>query len=288
VVSSASGEGATLQGVTAAVEAALLADLPRALPDLLAALDARAAADLDVLHLMEALPALVRSLRYGDVRGTDTGALAGVADALAARVGAALPAAVGNLDDDAAGELRQRVDGVHEALALRATREGGEVVRDRWLDVLDGVAGRPDVHGLLAGRLTRLVLDAGRLQPPELAARLSGALSVGVPPPAQGAWIEGLLGGGGLLLVHDPVLLGLVDDWLAGLADDDFPVVLPLLRRAFSTFERAERRLIGEQVRRGTAATSHAGPGEGWDVDEERAVPALRTAVAILTGVRPA
>ncbi len=283
VTARAGGSDAALADVTRAVEGALLADLPAALPDLLAALDARAAADLDVLHLMDALPPLVRSLRYGDVRGTDTGALAHVADALAARIGAALPAAVGGLDDDAAAELRRRVDGVHEALALRASRPGGEDVRGRWLDVLAGVAARSDVHGLLAGRVARLLLDAGRLDPVELSTRLAAALSVGVPPAAQGAWLEGLLGGGGLLLAHDPALLGLVDAWLTGLAADDVPVVLPLLRRTFATFERGERRLLGEQVRRGVAAGAPSGGG-GWDVDDERALPALATAVRILSG----
>jgi hypothetical protein len=283
VAARAGAASATLADVTHAVESALLADLPSALPDLLAALDARAAADLDVLHLMDALPPLVRSLQYGDVRGTDTAALAHVADALAARIGAALPAAVGGLDDDAAAELRRRVDAVHEALALRASRAGGDDVRSRWLDVLAAVAGRADVHGLLAGRVTRLLLDAGRLEPADLGTRLAAALSVGVPPPAQGAWLEGLLGGGGLLLAHDPALLGLVDEWLTGLAAEDFPVVLPLLRRTFSTFEHGERRLLGEQVRRGHGAGSRRPGGDGgWDVDDERGRPALRTALAIL------
>jgi len=49
-------DSATLAEVTTGVEQALLADLPDALPGLIATLDARAAADLDVLHLMDALP----------------------------------------------------------------------------------------------------------------------------------------------------------------------------------------------------------------------------------------
>ena len=55
---------------------------------------------------MAAVPALVRALRYGDVRGTDTGALSAVVDALIVRVCAGLPAAVGGLADDAAAALR--------------------------------------------------------------------------------------------------------------------------------------------------------------------------------------
>ncbi len=41
----------------------------------LAALDTRAALDADINHLMAAIPALARTLRYGDVRRTDVAGL---------------------------------------------------------------------------------------------------------------------------------------------------------------------------------------------------------------------
>ena len=78
----------------------------------------RAALDTDVGHLAQALPALVRSLRYGDVRGTDTGALAEVAAGLAERVFVGLPPACAALDADAAEEMRRHVDAVHGAVGL--------------------------------------------------------------------------------------------------------------------------------------------------------------------------
>ncbi|HEX3752239.1 MAG TPA: DUF5682 family protein, partial [Streptosporangiaceae bacterium] len=95
-----------LSTVTAATERALLADLTDALGPALRALDAKAAADADVTHLMAALPALVRAVRYGDVRGTGSDALATVADGLTARICAGLPAAVTSLADDAAARMR--------------------------------------------------------------------------------------------------------------------------------------------------------------------------------------
>jgi len=276
---------ATLPDVTFAVERALLADLPLALPDLLFALDARAAGDVDVLHLMDALPALVTSLRYGDVRGTDTGALARVADPLAVRIEAALPAALGSLDDDAAAELRRRVDRVHDALQLRGTLPDGRAVRERWLDLLAAVADRRDVHGLLAGRVVRLLLDTGRLDPGAVAVRLRRALSPGTTPAAQGAWVEGLLGDGGLVLAHDPVLLRVLDRWVAELPAEAFGDALPVLRRTFSTFAVGERRLLGDRLRN---AGGSVGPGErgaapDWDVDEDRARAALVVAAGLLT-----
>ncbi|KOG60914.1 hypothetical protein ADK38_42500, partial [Streptomyces varsoviensis] len=75
-----------LADVTDLAEQCLLAELPDALPVVLRALADRAALDADVGNLAQALPALVRSVRYGDVRRTDATALAEVAAGLAERV----------------------------------------------------------------------------------------------------------------------------------------------------------------------------------------------------------
>src|SRR5262249_35978635 len=157
-----------LSDVTHLVEACLLADLPDALGPVLAALDAKVALDVDVAHLMESLPALARSLRYGDVRGTDTGGLAAVVSGLVTRVGVAAPAALGGLDDAAATDPRARIDATHAALGLLADAS----LREAWIDTLASVADRADLHGLLAGRLCRLLRDEGRLGPAEVELRM--------------------------------------------------------------------------------------------------------------------
>jgi Family of unknown function (DUF5682) len=66
--------------------------------------------------------------------------------------------------------------------------------------------------------------------------------------------VEGFLQGSGLLLIHDDRLLRAIDRWVRSLGDDAFVRVLPLLRRTFATFEPAERRQIGEKLRRTEAA----------------------------------
>ncbi|MET7680146.1 DUF5682 family protein [Streptomyces sp. NPDC005423] len=109
-----------LAEVTALAEQCLLAELPDALPVVMRVLADRAALDADVGHLAQALPALVRSLRYGDVRGTDTRALAEVAAGLAERVFVGLPPACTSLDADGAEEMRRHVDAVHGAVSLLA------------------------------------------------------------------------------------------------------------------------------------------------------------------------
>ncbi|WP_067479540.1 DUF5682 family protein [Nocardia amamiensis] len=275
ILDTAASADRTVGELTAALEVALLAHLGGATDGLIARLESTAALDHDVTHLLAALPGLIRTLRYGDVRGTDTKALAHVADGLLVRICAGLSAAVTGLDADAATELRTLLDAAHTAIHTRddswATGE--------WLAALHRVADRDDVHGALVGRAVRLLADAGRIDEAESARRLSAALSVGNPAAAKAAWIDGFLGGRGLLLVHDRELLRLIDDWLRGLGEDTFVETLPLLRRTFGAFESGERRAIGQAVRDGgSVAVSSAAAG----LDLDRAAIAIRTAAEIL------
>ncbi|GAA2895225.1 hypothetical protein Acy02nite_39540 [Actinoplanes cyaneus] len=265
----------TLAEVTALLETCLLAELGEAYPEVLAALDTRAALDADIHHLMAALPALARTLRYGDVRRTDVAGLATVAAGLLKRICAGLPSAAGSLSGDAARQLRDGVDGVHQAVSLLADDE----LRELWLATIESLARRPDLHGLPAGRLTRLLLDAGRLDTVEVRRRLRLPLTVGTPPAHAAAWVEGFLAGGGLLLVHDDALLTLVDEWLADVPEEAFEDVLPLLRRTFGTFEAGERRAIGERVAGPRAGAARAAVAA---IDEKRAVSVLPVLGALL------
>ncbi len=270
----AKGPAASLPELTEAVETCLLADLPAALPDLLAALDARAAVDLDLEHLTGALPALVRALRYGDVRGTDTSALAQVADAVLIRICVGLPQAVTNLDDTGSASLRASIDAVHAAVALLDDPAG----RERWLTALARVIDRSDVHGVLVGRLVRILRDAGRIDPDEASARLSRALSIGSAAAAKAAWVDGFFSGGGLLLVHDRELLALLDEWIVTLDEQEFVDVLPLLRRTFGQFAGSERRSIGERVRHGRVRVGATEDG----LDHDRAARVMATVATLL------
>ncbi|MGW3630641.1 DUF5682 family protein [Streptomyces sp. NPDC005122] len=270
-----------LADVTALAERCLLAGLTDALPVVMRVLADRAALDTDVGHLAQALPALVRSLRYGDVRGTDTHALTEVAAGLAERIFVGLPPACVALDAEAAEDMRRHVDAVHGAVGLlgetgllrgtaaarsSAGQPPGTGMRGRWHSVLRVLAGRDTVPGVLRGRAGRLLLDDGELGQEE-AARLMGlVLSPGTEPADAAAWIEGFVGGGsggGMLLVHDERLLGLVDAWLTGVPAEAFTDVLPLLRRTFSAYESGVRRTLGELVRRGPGARGSAAAAAG-------------------------
>lgn len=371
-----------LAEVTELAERCLLGALSGALPVVMRSLADRAALDADVGHLAQALPALVRSVRYGDVRGTDTAALGEVAVGLAERILVGLPPACVGLDADGAAEMRGHMEAVHRAIGLLSETEtepgtgtergtgpetgaqpepeagtgrepetGAEAelgtepetetrsepetetrpepetwpaaetrprihtrtagagaagagaadgLRGRWAAMLRSLAGRdgtPATPGLIRGRAARLLLDDARLAEDE-AARLMGlALSPGTEPPEAASWIEGFIGGGaggGMLLVHDERLLGLVDRWLISVPAEAFTDVLPLLRRTFSAYDTGVRRTLGELVRRGPAAEGHSGgqgapaaPGFGPGLDAHRAAAVVPT-VRLLLGLDPA
>ncbi|MFG2226874.1 DUF5682 family protein [Streptomyces sp. NPDC048644] len=302
------GAATALADVTVLAENCLLAGLPEALPEVMRALADRAALDADVGRLAQALPALVRSVRYGDVRGTDGAALREVATGLAERIFVGLPPACAGLDADGAAAMRRHLDATQQAVALLgqpgdAAETGpgdgaapGDGLRDRWSRVLRAVAERDSLPGLLRGRAARLLLDDGRLGEGG-AERLMGlALSQGVQPAVAAGWIEGFAGGGdggGILLVHDERLLALVDGWLTRVPDAAFTDVLPLLRRTFADYDEGVRRTLGELVRRGPVADGPRPvgggpddevpiPGFGPGLDRDRAAAVLPTVHLLL------
>jgi hypothetical protein len=233
---------------------------------------------------MEALPPLARILRYGNVRGTDATSVAGVVDGLVARICVGLSAAASSLDDDAAETFANAVGAVHGAIALLDDAED----RVAWRAALLRLADQAGLHGLVAGRATRLLLDEGTLASAEATRRMLLALSLAVDPAAGAAWVEGFLRDSGTILLHDPALFAAIDGWLAELPDGAFDTVLPLLRRTVSTFAAPERRAIGERVKRGRRVRGADGPTDDAEtLDADRADLVLPILARILGAPEP-
>ncbi|PKL79023.1 MAG: hypothetical protein CVV27_02485 [Candidatus Melainabacteria bacterium HGW-Melainabacteria-1] len=242
--------------LTQLLDQVLLADLTGTIPLLMQSLANLAALTSDLAQLMQALPPLGRMLRYGSVRQLDTAALRRMLDGLLARVCLGLPPALSSLDEAAARALLDPLAQVHEMLRTLQEPEWLEI----WLDTLAQLAARDSLNGLLAGYFARLLFDLGRWPLEQLEVQLSRLISPGTPSERAAGWIEGLLQGSGLLLVHHQALLSLLDRWVTGLTAEQFLTSLPLLRRSFSRFADAERRQIGELIRQGAAGPTPAGP----------------------------
>ncbi|MBA3876971.1 MAG: hypothetical protein C0498_08550 [Anaerolinea sp.] len=253
-----------LPELTELIEAVLLADLAEAVEIIVARIGDVAAVGADVPALMEALPPLARVLRYGNVRGTDATAVASVVDGLAARICVGLATAAASLDDEAASAFARLVDGVHGAIALLDHADH----RAAWREALGRLVDQEGIHGLVAGRSCRLLLDEGVLGRLEATRRMRLALSPGADPAFGAGWVEGFLRESGTILLYDEDLFGALDGWVADMPPNAFENVLPLLRRTVATFTRPERRSIGERALAGRRASPTSGGGE---LDDERA-----------------
>lgn len=267
----------TLPPLTSLLKRARLAELPQVTPHVMMRLENQAAVTADIAHLMDSLPELAELLRYGDVRGGDQTAIGAVVEGIFWRVCIGLPGACSMLDDNAAQEMTQRLSRTHDAILLLQNEE----LNKGWHDTLRGLCDRSDLHGLPAGRLTRLLHDGDVFDTPETARRMSLALSTASEPAQAAHWIEGFLPGSGLVLLHDETLWAILDEWVSDLSPDAFVALLPLLRRTFSNFAPGERRSMGERVVRGRVALSrhHATP---QNFDRERADAVLPLLAQIL------
>jgi hypothetical protein len=271
---------ANLPDLTKLIDQTLLANLAGAIAHLMTRLQSEAALASDITHLMAALPPLVNVMRYGTVRQFETDVIGHVVDGLIARICIGLPVAAASLDDDAAANLYNLLIAVHGAIALLQKPDALEM----WYRVLTQMADQQGLHGLLAGRCCRLLFEAGMFQAEDTARRLSLALSTATEPAQAAAWIQGFLSGSGLLLLHNPALWQVLDQWVMQLSADTFTNVLPLLRRTFSTFPAGERRQMGERVRAGDQGVALAGMGNSGGMDSDRA-DAILPLIAQLLGV---
>jgi hypothetical protein len=242
-----------------------------------------AAISTDVLEMMESAIELAPRVRYealGVVRKADVGELAKVVDGLVARICIGLSPACSNLNDDAASAMLEAIINTDREVIRRLNKPEH---LETWLGALAKLADRDSLHGLIAGRSARLLLDAGKMTSAEAARRMGLELSLGGDPLRGAAWLEGFLRDSGALLLHDDDLWGSLDGWVAGLHPDRFQEILPLLRRTFSTFATGERRQFGERAKRvGPQTKGVSATGGEASIDPARAKLVLPALMAIL------
>jgi hypothetical protein len=254
-----------LSELTRLLDHVMLADLPGAIDTLVSRIQTLSAVSASIAGLMDALPPLARILRYGNVRKTDAALVEPLVAGLLARICAGLLPACGSLDEGAAREMLGRID----AISAAVTTLGRAEFTEPWRAELRRL-GDADIHGLVAGRAWRVLLDAHACDAELATARVSFALSPGNDPGQASAWIEGFLSGSGAVLVHDARLLAVVDRWVCSLAPETFERVCPIARRTFSTFAAPERRMIGEAIKRGGGGGVRLATGDA-DEDYDRA-----------------
>ena len=253
------------------IDRCLVAEIP--VHEVVARLAELTAVHTDVLDLLDSIEPLARVSRYGTVRRVDTDEVVAVLRTIVVRACVGLPVAAAAIDAGEAARLLRAVDSAHAGLTLIEDED----LLAQWHAALGVVAARDQIPGLVAGRATRLLLDAGLLERDAVAVSMRRWLSLAHDPGDAAGWLDGFLAGSAVILVHDPALLSIVDGWVAQVEPEAFDDLLPLLRRTFSEFAKPERRMIGERVSRG--AVVEAAPAE---LRLEAAGPALATVAGLL------
>ena len=134
-----------LPGLTELVDRVVLADLPEALPAILARIEELAALGNDaghmrVVHMLATLPPLADALRYGGLRRSaeHLPLLRRVFDHLLTRACLALPAVCVGLDEKAAAEMNERLSAAGSAVRLIQDADATA----RWHEALGRLADR--------------------------------------------------------------------------------------------------------------------------------------------------
>lgn len=272
--------------LTALLNAVLPADLPALVEAMTVQLDHLSAASTDILEMMEAVPDLVNIVRYGNVRNLDFSKVGNMLEAMIARILAGGVLVCINIEEEAAGELLNKLVATDYALSILNREE----LNQMWRNFISQVRASAHVHPLLSGYATRLLNDKGEISVEEMEATLSFYSSIGNAPADMAYWFEGFLRSSGSILLLDDRLWNLVNNWVCAQDKDTFMELLPVLRRTFSEFTAAERRKLGEKAKStGSAVTQRSmGTSGGDDIhlnkeEAKKVIPVIRQLLGLET-----
>ena len=272
----ANGREAADCGVLAdIVRQCLLANLAGAASQNIRLLQAAAIHVPNVFSLAKAVVPLVDVLRYGTAREMPEKELQQLVTTLMVEICAGLRHGCHGLDEDLASDYRKDLASLNRAIGLLED----ETIAAHWVDALTRVAKDDLAASQLRGYATRLLYDRGAFSPDETSGYLSRGLSPAVPLVDAGAWFEGFMSESGEILLADDELFTLVDSWICAQKEEAFIEILPILRRALSSFDSGSSRRLLDRVGRGASSVAAV------VVDDPRAAAAFARAAPLLKDI---
>ena len=268
----------SLKEVCTLLETAIPAELHNAVEVLVQQVNNLAAASGDVMQLMTVIPGLVQISRYGNVRNTDATLVDNIVAGMITRICVSLPAACIGIADDAAAELLELIYNMNDAILILQETE----LTTQWQQTIANIARNDSSAAVIGGYATRLLADHRQLSGNDLVRVFSYAMSAATPPATAAAWLEGFLKGSGTLLLVDNDLWTVVYNWMHQLEEDGFKQLLPLLRRTFSGFTKAERRKLGEKAKGGVNGSTNIHQQTMENIDTTRALKGIPVVLQML------
>ena len=240
-----------LSELTQLIESVFNADLPDVVTELLEKISDISVNIYDVAQLMDALTPLVNAMRYGSTRGLNTNDLSQLIDQFIPRITIALPRECSNLDEEATALMFKRINATNRNIFIL----NDPSMINLWLTTLLTIQENDQTNPLLQGATTRILFDKEILNIETVGNWLHYTLSAGQSREHAAAALEGFCYGSGLLLIHNPRLWQIIDDWIDNIPMDIFTELLPLLRRTFSVFSDPERRKMMELAKSGSTVS---------------------------------
>lgn len=235
-------EAEDLPTITQLVDEVLKADLQEAVGPLIQKMQEFAAQTKDAYLLMLALPPLVNIIRYGSTRKMEVNQLQLLADQLIPRIAIALPGAVSHIEEEYAQQIFTQILQVNRSIHLLNNQDH----QKQWYQTLTIISENEASHKLIQGGALRVLFEKQECNLREVTTAMRLALSPANPVLDVAYWIEGFLHGSGLLLIYNPQLWSILDNWISQLKEEAFMEILPLLRRTFANFPPPERQKMLE------------------------------------------
>lgn len=230
----------------------LKAELASLVTEIIPQMEDLAARSTDILQLTAAVPELIRIVRYGSTRGFDTNAVKTLLEALLPRIFIGLPSASRHLEESAAKDIFQQILNIHSSLGLFDNPH----YRSDWYACLEQLTEASHIHPLLQGIADRLLFDSNHFSVQKTALEMDLALSAAVEPSVKAMWLEGFLHGSALLIIYQPTLWNILDQYIQDLPEDQLYESLPILRRTFAQFSSGERQQLMKLARDGAVELS--------------------------------
>lgn len=219
------------------LDTVLKAELPGIIPDLLQKLRNLSALAQDVLLLADAVLPLAEVLRYGSVRKMNAEALSQLLEQIVPRVCIQLPTACIHIQEEVALDVLKKILSVNRAMGILQVPEYDIL----WSKTIEDISTSEQSAPLLAGICCRLCFDKKITDGSQTGSIMRYQLSKAQAPATAAQWLDGMLHGNGLLLLHYPEFWHILNDWVRQLPNDFFREILPVLRRTFSRFTPPER-----------------------------------------------
>ncbi len=237
------GDG-SLTSIAAVIEDAFLCGMPLVLENAIQSLRNQATESITLEEIASNLLSLSVLYKYGDIRRVDKSPIVPLVEYLFLRACLNLPGEC-RCDDAMALDLAKAINNIHNAAVSLDFLD-----QERWLKVLEEVAGRDDVNYKLSGLCTAILLEIGRISNETLGKMLEFRLSYGIPAEFGAGYFEGLSLRGHYLLIARLSLWERLSQYLDSLGEEEFKRALVFLRRAFCTYDPGEKLQIAQNLAR--------------------------------------